>query len=203
MHEGEITLKMLVIIGLFSTTPKRTFGLFLPLIMFSTIQQTFGLGRKRKTGEWMNKHRLHGLTTAGTISVWQHHWTLHKKGTSFLSELTIQRLNFLYHPRQQGNGNYSLSQRREIRCEWEREMLSHHPFIEPTARHFYHWIAVVLLFWLPWSSPGPIFQSTVWEKAKRIIVRRFWYDDFGICCVPLKDKNTWVFLYFDILWYDS
>lgn len=39
-HEREITLKMLVITGFFSTSAKGTFGLYLPLVMFTATQQT-------------------------------------------------------------------------------------------------------------------------------------------------------------------
>lgn len=68
MHEGEITLKKTGYNRIISTAPKRTFGLYLPLIMFSTSQQTFGPGRKRKTDGCVNKHCPDGLTE-GTASV--------------------------------------------------------------------------------------------------------------------------------------
>lgn len=67
MHEGEITLKKTGY-NRISTAPKRTFGLYLPLVMFSTSQQMFGPERKRKTDGGMNKHCPDGLTE-GTASV--------------------------------------------------------------------------------------------------------------------------------------
>lgn len=53
---------------------------------------------------------LYSLRTAlqELLLSWKHHWTffLQKKGTS-LSELTVQRLNFQDHLRQEGNNSPS------------------------------------------------------------------------------------------------
>ena len=72
------------------------------------------------------------------------------------------------------------------------------PFTEPALDH----CKAALPPRFPPSSQGPISLSTVWERTLGIVVRRFWYDDLRIVCVPLKGKMLWFFfilIYFEIV----